>query len=140
MGTDRSRSQRQRLPKLQRRHSHGPHITALSPNTTEASPHCSRQEGDVHLCHPETPPGNTHQHKHAQNIHDLVRKLLWAQPSPCDFVLHTGHRIRFENFVYVARCGVQTFGTCQECSLQTALQPSHCDFLNFFSVFLFISL
>lgn len=130
MGTDRTR--RQRLPKLQCRHGCGPHITALSPSTTEAP--SLRQEGEVHLWHPETPPSNTHQHKHTPNIHDLLRNLLWAQSSPCDFVFHKGHRTRFENSLYVAQCGVQTFGTCQECSLQTALKPSHCDFMNFFCI------
>lgn len=39
MGTD--RTWREKLPKLQCRHGHGPHTTALSPSTTEASPHHS---------------------------------------------------------------------------------------------------
>lgn len=136
MGRDRTRSQR--LPKLQCRHSHGPHITALSPSTTEASPHHSDRK--VMLIF-----GTLKHHlgtliKYTQNIHDLVKNLPWAQSSPWDFVLLKGHRTRSENFVYVAQCGVQMFGTCQECSLQTALEPSHCDFMNFFCISFHFSL
>lgn len=131
MGTDRTR--RQRLPKLQCRHGCGPHITALSPSTTEAP--SLRQEGDVHLWHPETPPSNTHQHKHTPNIHDLLRNLLWAQSSPCDFVFHKGHRTRFENSMLL-NVGSKHLVLARN-ALYKKLSSLHIVTLWTFSVFLF---
>lgn len=136
MDTDRTRMQR--LPKLQCRHGHGPHITALSPSTPEASPHPSdRKVMSIFstLKHHLGTPISINMPKISMTLWGK-----WAQSSPCAFVLHKGHRIRFENFVYVVHCGVQMFGTWQEWSLQTALKPSHCDFRNFFCISFHFSL